>query len=374
MGPMRRRAALLCCVAGTALAACGTPGDDRAAPGVTPPAQTVPGVGLLPAPLPAAGAPADDTSATAATDPSDDAGDDGGDVTVGTDDDGAPSGSAAPVGSADVDGSTSGGTSSGGTSSTGTAAGRDVPPAPPGAASSAQVAAALPVDDDGAPAEALGERASGGRLLVIGDSVLASVADGAGGELCPALVPLGWQVEVDAEAGRPVEFGERVLEERLPDDVAADDDWDAAVVQLGGDDGGGDPERYFDGLNEVLYWLAPRPTLVLTVGGPGPGRAGVNDAIERLDGLYGNVTVLDWASLAEVDGVVGRDGSSPTPAGRATLVEALSTALGSVDGGSGGACLPGGSFDDATAGAGGDGSAPVGTGGDGEGSSGVPGG
>ena len=45
--------------------------------------------------------------------------------------------------------------------------------------------------------------------------------------MCEELVPRGWEVEIDAETGRFVDFGDRVLDARL------DADWDVAVVMLG---------------------------------------------------------------------------------------------------------------------------------------------
>ena len=62
---------------------------------------------------------------------------------------------------------------------------------------------------------------------MIGDSITASAAKRYGGEFCDALVPLGWQVEVDAEPSRFVDFGNDVLDKRLSAK------WDAAYVFLG---------------------------------------------------------------------------------------------------------------------------------------------
>ena len=49
---------------------------------------------------------------------------------------------------------------------------------------------------------------------MIGDSVLASISNRYGDELCDQLVPRGWVVEVDAEVGRRIEFGRQVLAQR----------------------------------------------------------------------------------------------------------------------------------------------------------------
>ena len=99
--------------------------------------------------------------------------------------------------------------------------------------------------------DTVAEQVNGNRLLVIGDSILASTATRYGREMCDALNPLGWSVEVDAEPGRFVEFGNKVLESRLPDDVSDEDDFDAAVVHLGSNYDL-DKDNYFAELNEVL--------------------------------------------------------------------------------------------------------------------------
>ena len=57
------------------------------------------------------------------------------------------------------------------------------------------------------PLPPIGSLVTGNRLLMIGDSITASAAKRYGDELCDALVPLGWQVEVDAEPSRFVDFG-----------------------------------------------------------------------------------------------------------------------------------------------------------------------
>ncbi len=53
------------------------------------------------------------------------------------------------------------------------------------------------------------------RVLMIGDSIMASTSSRYGGEMCKELVPRGWDVEMDAESGRFVDFGDRVLDSRL---------------------------------------------------------------------------------------------------------------------------------------------------------------
>ena len=65
--------------------------------------------------------------------------------------------------------------------------------------------------------EPVGRLVDGNRVLVIGDSILSSISNRHGGQLCDRLVPRGWAVEVNAETGQHVEFGRQVLRRRLRD-------------------------------------------------------------------------------------------------------------------------------------------------------------
>ena len=151
----------------------------------------------------------------------------------------------------------------------------------------------------GAPARDLVE---GNRVIAIGDSLMASTARRYGGELCKAVVPDGWDVEVDAETGRFIDFGERVLDRRL------DDDFDAAVVMLG-NNYGANPDVFRDGLEQIVDDLAPRPTILYTVTMFEPNRADVNDIIYDIAMAHDNVRVIDWAGETAKDpALLGGDG------------------------------------------------------------------
>ena len=121
-----------------------------------------------------------------------------------------------------------------------------------------------PVQEDGTAAELVGDKVIDNRLLVIGDSIMASTATRYSGLMCDKLVPLGWAVEVEAEPSRFIDFGNRVLDKVLDPVVGTPDDWDAAVVHLGSNYGR-DQQRFEDELRIILYRLAPRPTLLYTV-------------------------------------------------------------------------------------------------------------
>lgn len=184
-----------------------------------------------------------------------------------------------------------------------------------------------PVNDDGTVAELVGQQIAGNRFIMIGDSILAATDRRYGGEMCDVLVPLGWAVEVDAEPGRFIEFGNRVLDRRLDPDGGDDTAWDAAAVFLGSNYRG-DQEEYEAELLEILGRLAPRPTLVFTVTVYRSEWAEVNEIVERAAAEFDNVTVLDWRTIAETPGVLSSDGLHPTEAGELVLVEMTAAQLG----------------------------------------------
>ena len=138
------------------------------------------------------------------------------------------------------------------------------------------VSVTRPVREDGTTAELVGDKVIDNRLLVIGDSIMASTASRYSGLMCDKLVPLGWAVEVEAEPSRFIDFGNRVLDKVLDPVIGTPDDWDAAVVHLGSNYGR-DQQRYEDELRLILTRLAPRPTLLYTVTEYRPAWAEVNE-------------------------------------------------------------------------------------------------
>jgi uncharacterized membrane protein YgcG len=185
-----------------------------------------------------------------------------------------------------------------------------------------------PINEDGTTAELIGETSEGNRILLIGDSIIAGASSRYGGNLCQELVPLGWETQVEAEPGRFVEFGNTVLDKLLdPNPEPGDDVWDAAVVYLGSNYRG-DPVDYEAELNEILFRLAPRPTLLFTVTEFRPDWAEVNQAVAKLGAEYENVTIIDWEEIAQAPGVTSSDGLHPTDAGRQVLADTIAVALG----------------------------------------------
>lgn len=172
------------------------------------------------------------------------------------------------------------------------------------------------------PEQLIGAKVTGNRVIMIGDSVLAGTAKRYGGEMCAALVPLGWAVEVDAETARFIDFGNVVLAERLPAG------WDAAVVFLG-NNYGNNPDVYRLYLNRLVERLAPRPTVLITVSEYRVQQLEVNNIIFEVAAQHPNVVVLDWAaSTATNQNFLRDDGLHLTDAGRAGLAQHVAGVMG----------------------------------------------
>jgi len=191
-----------------------------------------------------------------------------------------------------------------------------------------------PVNVDGTEAQLIGEIADGNRILMIGDSILASTSSRYGNHMCNAVVPLGWQVAVEAEPSRFIDFGNRVLDKELSDDPDPEDDWNAAVVFLGSNYGS-NAFKYEVELAKILDRLTPRPILLLTVTEYRPNYVEVNEVVNRLGAERDNVTVLDWKSISETPGILSGDRLHPTDTGRRVLAESVAAALGPFPGGVG---------------------------------------
>jgi len=183
-----------------------------------------------------------------------------------------------------------------------------------------------------APEDQVGAVAAGNRVIVIGDSILASTSRRYSNAMCGALVPLGWQVEVDAETSRFIEFGNKVLDQRLQAG------WDTAVILLG-NNYINDQAKYRVQLEKMVKRLSPAPVVLLTVTEFDPTRREVNDVIYEMLEKYDNVVLVDWATTSVEDQrVLGGDGLHLTDRGRQVLAENVALALGEAPT-SPGACL-----------------------------------
>lgn len=177
----------------------------------------------------------------------------------------------------------------------------------------------------------LGPSAAGNRLLMIGDSILAGTASRYGGEMCNTLVPMGWRVALEAEAGQMVGFGRTVLRDRIYEG------WDAAVVFLG-TNYGGIIDSYTRDLTAIVESLAPRPTLLLTPTEFKSSMKQVTEAIRVIAAKNPHVSVLDWGTASLQPGVLNKDKVHPSVAGRKVLVGSIAAAVGSPPAGVG-SCL-----------------------------------
>jgi hypothetical protein len=179
----------------------------------------------------------------------------------------------------------------------------------------------------------VGAKAKGNRVILLGDSVTASTSQRYSNDMCKALVPLGWRAEVDAESGRFIEFGNKVLDARL----AAG--WDAAVVLLG-NNYVKNQENYRKQRERIVTRLSPRPVVLLTVTEFQVSRLEVNSVIRSMAKLHSNVQIVEWATITKNNpNYTGADHLHLTNGGRAALAAAVAEALG-IAPDTPGKCLP----------------------------------
>jgi GDSL-like Lipase/Acylhydrolase family len=181
----------------------------------------------------------------------------------------------------------------------------------------------------------IGSQVTDNRVIVIGDSILASISNRYGDQLCTDLVPRRWAVEVDAEVGRRIEFGRQVLADR------GDANWDAAVVMLG-NNYDGDAVAFADELERLLVEIGPIPIVLVTVTRHRPQQDEVNDALRRAADRHPNVRLVDWA--ARTDGhdarhLLAGDGLHLSDDGQVALAGMIASEFGLAPQGVRGACL-----------------------------------
>lgn len=189
----------------------------------------------------------------------------------------------------------------------------------------------------------LADLVEGARVLMIGDSLMASTSSRYGGEMCETVTPEGWDVEVDAETGRFIDFGDDVLDDRL------DENFDVVVIMLG-NNYGANPDVFEEMLRDQVDRIDGRPTVLSTVTVFQPNRADVNDIIYDIAKDHDNVRVIDWAGeTAENAALTGGDGLHLTDLGRARFADMVAAELGDAparDGFDDGACLSSAFTDD----------------------------
>jgi hypothetical protein len=232
------------------------------------------------------------------------------------------------------------------------------PPAPTSTGSTTTTTI-LPVGD-----LSVGELAGGNRVLMIGDSLLASVSKRYYNELCETLVPLGWQLQVEAEVSRQIDFARIVLDElgvgetdessgasgsppdsSPPDgEQAAAEGWDAGLIFLG-TNYNRDALDYLKQLNAAIVRFGDMPIVVVLVTEYDPAMQEVNAVIESVDELYDNVRVVDWRALTALDApgrddLLTADGIHLTEEGRQALATVIAAEFGRAPASPGGCLEP----------------------------------
>ena len=192
-----------------------------------------------------------------------------------------------------------------------------------------QIVGHLPTGSAAPNVVGVGAKAGGNRVLLIGDSVMASTATRYTNDMCKALVPLGWQAEVEAETGRFVDFGTRVLNRRWSAG------WDVVVILLGNN-----YMEYQSGyrkeLEAIIERVVPNQVVLLTVTEFKKSRRRVNEVIREMAKVHQNVSVVDWATVTADDpSLTGGDRLHLTLPGRKALAGAVANALGAAPNGPG---------------------------------------
>ena len=178
----------------------------------------------------------------------------------------------------------------------------------------------------------VGELSNGPRLLMIGDSIFAAVSRRYSNMACDRLVPLGWQVAVEAERGRFIDLGLRIVKKKLPQG------FDAAVLFLG-TNYGKKQDVYKEYLDKILDELAPRPVIILTATEYKPFIREVNTVIEEEARTRDNLWLVNWRVISMTPGVLWKDGIHPVDAGNVLLMDSIIEVLGNAPGSDPGECL-----------------------------------
>ena len=179
----------------------------------------------------------------------------------------------------------------------------------------------------------VGEVADGNKVLFIGDSIFASLSRRFNGIACGLLVPLGWQVSVEAERGKPINLGLDIIDKKLPQG------FDAAVLFLG-TNYGRDQAKYREMLREILDTLAPRPVIILTATEYKPYIAEVNEVILEEATARDNLWLLDWRTISRSPGLLWKDGVHPVADGNEEMMKRIIEMLGAAPAPADGKCLP----------------------------------
>lgn len=172
------------------------------------------------------------------------------------------------------------------------------------------------------------------RVLLIGDTALAATTPRAGGLMCDVVTDFGWDVEVEAEPGRPIEFAAVVLDE-IPVES-----WDVVGLMFG-HHVTDSIEAYERELDTVLDRLAGRPVILYTVAELGEDQIAVNRVLRERERSRPNVVIVDWADATntEPDELLDDGGPRPSEEGAGRLALFTAALLSRTPDGEPGTCL-----------------------------------
>lgn len=179
--------------------------------------------------------------------------------------------------------------------------------------------------------EPVAAQVSGNRVLMIGDSIFAGLSRRHSNTACQQLVPLGWQVAVEAESGRFADFGEQVARRR------GGDGWDAVVVFLGTNYDGA-RTRYEQSMTAIVDRFASVPVVLVTTSMFRSMQSQVNDTIRSLADERPTLRVIEWETISTGRGLLSGDRIHPSADGQVVLTAAVAQVLGQAPTGQG-SCL-----------------------------------
>ncbi len=192
--------------------------------------------------------------------------------------------------------------------------------------------------------DSVGDVAAGNRLLLIGDTAMATLTTRQDGVGCETFADFGWQTQIEAERGRFLSFASDVL-----DTVAVDtgEGWDAVGLMFGHHVDTG-PDEFRSALDDLIDRLGPIPVVLYTVapvtldGDLSAEAVALNGEIRAIADERPNVELVDWSQTIqdEQDVELLDDGFVPTTAGMERLVVLTAGVLGDAPASlAGGGCL-----------------------------------
>lgn len=193
---------------------------------------------------------------------------------------------------------------------------------------------------------AVGEVVTGNRVLLIGDTAMATLTERQGGIACSVIPDFGWNVRIEAEVGRFIRFADEVVDTVVVDQG---EPWDVVGLMFGMHvDTSAD--EFGAALDRLIDRLDGRPVLVYTIAertGPDAeadeATVAVNEQIRAIAAERPNVVLVDFAESVNIDqgATFVDDDRVPTADGESRIVLLTLGALGEFPPGDPveGACL-----------------------------------